>query len=259
MDIAAVAVTDHDTVEGVAEALEAGGRQGVEVVPGVEISADYQRNSGVMHILGYDIDPASAELGTALAWVQSQRNRRNPQVVERLQKLGIEVTYEQVCEIAGGGQVGRPHIARAMLAAGAVDSIQQAFDEYLHVGQPAYVDKSRLSSVDAIGAIRAAGGLPVLAHPSTLGLDDSEELAEVVAELVDIGLVGVEAIYSGYTTQQTSMYEAIAQRFGLAVTGGSDFHGDSKPDVVLGIDETGCAVPYALLERLREPRSEPNA
>jgi predicted metal-dependent phosphoesterase TrpH len=167
-ELRAIALTDHDTVAGVAEAVAAGKELGVEVVPGVEISAQYP--PGTMHILGYCFSPSQPELLKALKKLQKARAARNPKIIERLQALGLEITTDEVLNLSSG-QVGRPHIAKALVNRGYVSSIDEAFSRYLKKGAVAYAEKFRFSPREAIGLIRGAGGLAVLAHPSTLGIN----------------------------------------------------------------------------------------
>jgi predicted metal-dependent phosphoesterase TrpH len=166
----AIALTDHDTVAGVEEALAAGKEFGVEVVPGVEISAQYP--PGTMHILGYYIHASNPELLGALKKLQQARAARNPKIIERLQALGLEITINEVLDLSAG-QVGRPHIARALVNKGYVSSIDEAFSRYLKKGAVAYAEKFRFPPAEAIGIIRRAGGIAVLAHPFTLGMKTS--------------------------------------------------------------------------------------
>ena len=172
-DLRAIALTDHDTVAGVAEAVAAGKELGVEVVPGVEISAQYP--PGTMHILGYCFTPSQPEFLKALKKLQEVRAARNPKIIERLQALGLEITTDEVLNLSSG-QVGRPHIAKALVNRGYVSSIDEAFSRYLQKGAVAYVEKFRFSPREAIALIRGAGGLAVLAHPFTLGITEPREL-----------------------------------------------------------------------------------
>ena len=160
----AVAITDHDTIEGVEEAAQAGSDIGIEVVPGVEVSAEY--SPGQMHIVGLFIDHHNQELGTWLSGIQGGRDTRNPRIIARLQELGLPITMDEVVKVAGEGSVGRPHIARVMVAKGFVDDTQEAFDKYLAKGAPAYFDRLRATPEDSIRRIHSAGGLAILAHPN---------------------------------------------------------------------------------------------
>jgi predicted metal-dependent phosphoesterase TrpH len=251
--LCAIALTDHDTMAGVEEALEAGEEFAVEVVPGVEISAEH--SPGTMHILGYYLDSRHTELEDALKRLRQARAYRNPRIIERLRNLGLEITYSEVMTISGG-QVGRPHIAKALVNRGYVADINEAFARYLSKGGPAYVEKFRFHPEDAIALIRRAGGLAALAHPSTLATDRADELDSLVARLRATGLEGIEIFYPEHTEAMTVLYQEIARRHGLICTGGSDFHGDLKNGTPLGGDEKGPDLPYALLQVLKEKLQE---
>ena len=248
----ALAVTDHDTLEGVPEALEYGKALGLEVVQGVEISAEFK--PGTMHVLGYDIDAQNHVIDGKLKALQEGRRTRNPKIISKLREMDIDITMDEVTEVAGGGQIGRPHFAQVLLRKGYVESVQEAFDLYLAKGGPAYLDKFRFFPREAIEVILEAGGLPVLAHPFSLKLDHTTELESLIAELVEYGLVGLEVYYSKHTPEMTDYYLGLAERFGLAPTGGSDFHGISKSEIQLGKGLGNLAVPYRLLTGLRNAR-----
>lgn len=244
----AIALTDHDTVAGLEEALEAGNELNVEVVPGVEISAQYP--PGTMHILGYYVHASHPELLEGLKKLQQARAARNPKIIQRLQALGLEITTTEVLDLSGG-QVGRPHIAKALVNKGYVSSIDEAFSRYLKKGAVAYVEKFRFPPKDAIALIRRAGGIAVLAHPFTLGMGKAEELALLVHELAKMGLEGIEVFYPGHTREMVMSYEDIAKRLGLICTGGSDFHGNFRDHSDLGNTILGKELDYGILQVLR--------
>lgn len=249
MGARSIAITDHDTVSALAEARTAAARFGIELVPGIEISAEY--SPGTMHILGYFIDDESAALNEKLAELKSAREKRNPEIARKLQSLGCEIGYDEVVQLAGNKVVGRPHFARLLVERGYVRSIQEAFDTLLKKGAPAYVEKARLSPADSIGLIHGAGGVAVLAHPYQLKLPSYEAMNDLTAELASLGLDGMEAIYSRHSSEQRLMYSEIATRHGLLVTGGSDYHGSYKPDIDIVTGLGDLEVPYELLEALR--------
>ena len=244
----AIALTDHDTVAGVEEALEAGNELGVEVVPGVEISA--QHPPGTMHILGYYINASNGRLLEALKKLQQARAARNPKIIERLQALGLEISTTEVLDLSAG-QVGRPHIARALVNKGYVSSIEQAFSLYLKKGAVAYVEKFRFPPKETIAMIRGAGGIAVLAHPFTLGMAKPEELFQLLGELGEMGLEGVEVYYPDHTAEIAVLYEDVAKRLGLVCTGGSDFHGNFRDHSYLGNTLLGKGLDYKILQDLR--------
>jgi predicted metal-dependent phosphoesterase TrpH len=246
-DLRVIAVTDHDTIEGNEEAVSAGMREGIEVVPGIEISVDY--TPGSMHMLGYFITGGEHGLQEKLALLQDSRADRNPKIIEKLNELGIAIHYDEVLKVSGGGQVGRPHIAQVLMQRGYTKTIQEAFDKYLGKGAPAYFDKFRLEAHDAIAMIMDAGGVPVLAHPFTLYCKSSNDLEQLIAQLVDHGLQGIEVFYPEHNKQQTAEYHLLAKRNNLLVTGGSDFHGAQMAGADLGGED--LKIPYSLFENLK--------
>jgi len=247
--LVAIALTDHDTIEGLPEAVAAGTEFGVEVIPGVEISARHPLGS--MHILGYFLDYESERLAASLAVLQQARADRNPQIVAKLNALGIPLTVERVAAISGGGQVGRPHIARALYEGGYVRSLQEAFDIYLGNRGKAYVSKFRFPPAEALAMIREARGVPVLAHPFTLGLHTPETLGPLLEELKVQGLAGLECYYPEHSPQQEAFYLNAARELGLLITGGSDFHGDNKPEVSLGRSNCQPRLTYDLVTAMK--------
>ncbi len=244
----AVAITDHDTVDGVQEAMEAGSRAGIEVVPGVEISVDFP---GEMHILGYFIDPFNSQLQQGLAMLRQYRKERNPKMVEKLRDLGFDISVEEVAEAAGGNVIGRPHIAAVMKQKGYVRDFDEAFELYLGAGKPAYVKKDKLTPREGIELVAAAGGIPVLAHPKYLEVNGRKGLQALVEELAGYGLRGIEAFYTFHTPEETEVYLDLAERNCLMVTGGTDFHGNNKENIEIGRGQGSLAVSYEILERLK--------
>lgn len=245
----AIAITDHDTLEGSVEALRHHHSYGVEILPGIEISVSV--DSGTMHILGYLIRLDDVSLRQTLKVVQEARANRNIEIVKRLQGLGVDINHDEVLEVSGGGQIGRPHIAQVLVQKGAVQSIDEAFNKFLKKCRPAYVERYRLLPVEAIQAILRAGGVPVLAHPFTLHAKTEGDLGRVLAELKQAGLKGVEVYYPGHGPELTARYERLAHRHGLLITGGTDFHGTVTPGVHIGIGRGDLRVPYRLVEELK--------
>lgn len=248
--LAAVAITDHDTVAGNAEALEAGPSCDVEVVPGVEISVNHGGPS--YHVLGYFVDYEHEPLLSSLESIRRFRDERNEKIVAKLNELGMRVTLEEIQAEARGESVGRPHVAAVLLRKGYVADNQEAFDRYLAKGRPAYIDRDRLSAAGGIDLIRGAGGVAVFAHPGIYKWDDPEDLRRTVAEFAEMGMVGLEAYYSEYAPEDERRILALADEFGLVVTGGTDFHGAAKPEFELGRGTGNLAVPYELLEGLKD-------
>lgn len=245
LGLAAVAITDHDTTAGLPEALEAGRRVGVRVVPGVELSTWSARLRQEVHLLGYGVAADGGSLAPLLAELREARRDRAREIVERLQRLGLTVTWEDVAAETGGGSPGRPHVARALLRRGLVTSLEEAFDRYLAAGRPAYVPRRHLDPEAGIEALRSAGALPVLAHPGLLRapLDDPGWLRS----WRDAGLAGIEAFHSRHTSPQVRRLIALAGRLELLVTGGSDCHGPGAghPELLGAV-----RVPTAWVDRL---------
>ena len=234
-----IAITDHDAVDGVGLALEAASGTHLEVVPGVEISASAR---GIeVHILGYYVDHGSGDLATALARMRDSRLGRAKRMVSKLHTLGIVLSWERLLEIAGDGAVGRPHIALALVEAGHVSCVQNAFDRFLRRGGPAFQSRSKLSPARAMRIICDAGGIPVLAHPWTR--------TGLLGELVRGGLVGLEAFYSSYTPDMSAHLCRLARQHRLICTGGTDFHGE---EIMPGNDLGGVHVPKECADRLKE-------
>lgn len=235
-----MALTDHDTVNGVDEAVKAGEKFGVTVIAGVEINVDF--DPGTMHICGYNIDINNRNLNDKLVIVQHARKNRKRLIVDKCNAAGVAVTLDEIENVAGHEQVGRPHFARVMMEKGYVTTVQEAFDNYLAKGSPCYVDRVRLSVNDAVEMIKGAGGKAVLAHPIQLKLESDEAYKNKFAELKDLGIEGVEAFSSYHNEEENKKFKAMADELDLLVTGGSDFHGNTKPDVKLGIFGENVAI-----------------
>lgn len=247
--LAAIAITDHDTVAGVAEAVASGEREGVEVLPGLEVSAEL--SGGTMHILGYSLDATDAALLDGLRRFQDNRNERNPRILARLADLGMPVRLEDVAAHAGGEVVGRPHIAQAMLDAGYVRSVEEAFDRYLARGSSAYVERRRAQPEEAVRLIRDAGGLAVLAHPKQLRRT-WRQTRDITARLADCGLEGLEVYHPDHSADESSTYRLLAESLGLVVVGGTDFHGHARQSIRLGVGRGSLRVSYEAVEQIRE-------
>ncbi|HEY3280850.1 MAG TPA: PHP domain-containing protein [Armatimonadota bacterium] len=243
-----LAVTDHDTTDGLAEAAGAAEELGLRFLSGVELSMVY---SGHFHLLGYGIQVGRGSLCERLAELRRQRASRNEVMVGKLNDLGVHVTLREVEAEAGGKVVGRPHMALALLRKGYVSSTQDAFNRFLAKGALAYVPKAQLEPEEGFALIRDGGGLPVLAHPMTLKLGEAE-LEGRLREWKAQGLGGIECYYQRHTEDQTEMYLRLADRLGLVPTGGSDFHGEAKPKVALGDVRGGQALPMEVMDRLVE-------
>lgn len=254
MGLSYLAITDHDTTAGIAEGLAMAAETGLRILPGVEISAE--GFPGKCHLLGLGIDHEHVELNDTLAELSENRRNRNGKILERLTAMGMPLTMSDVIAVAPrGANIGRPHIAQAMVEKGYIPDLKTAFDRYIGDRGPAYVTKDTLNPADAIRLIHAAGGLCFLAHPALVFLHKHETEETRLAALKGLDIDGVEAYYSGHTYAQTGRYMRLAEKLGLLVTGGSDFHGANKPDVRLGIVRYGQrlpaeALPSQLLERV---------
>lgn len=253
LGLAALALTDHDTVAGLDEARTAAARTGVELVAGCELSVVWP--VGFMHLLGLFLPERPGRLLAALDHLMARRHDRNRRIVEKLNALGLAITYEEVQAIAGTGSVGRPHLALAMQARGYVASVEQAFFEYLGTRGRAYVPKDQFTPEQALAALKEEGATTVLAHPFSLRAT-GRVLEKKVHRLKDLGLDGLECLYPEHSPDQTREYLDLADKLDLAVTGGSDFHGPAvKPDIELGVGNGSLTLPYAMLDGLRERRT----
>jgi len=248
----AIAITDHDTIEGLEEGLLEGERIGLEVIPAIEISAEH--SPGSMHLLGYFIDIHHPLLKERLGYLQRARAERNPRITEKLNKLGIDITFDEVLKASGGGQVGRPHFAQVLLEKGYVRSFQEAFERFLKKGAPGYVEKMRFSAEQSIHFINEANGVAVLAHPKTLQVNGYSELENLILRLVKKGLRGIEAYYPEHSALEVAQYKALAERHGLLITGGTDYHGIEKNGLDIGVGRGDMNLPYSIVENLKAAR-----
>lgn len=250
LGLAAIAVTDHDTTAGLAEALSAGAELGVEIVPGVELAADYGGRE--VHILGYFIDPDAPALTEAMDWAVLQRDERNQRIVSAMEAAGFPISMDALRERFPHTVVGRPHIGRLLAERGCAADLRDAINRYMVPGAPYYSPRTRISMADAVAVLRAAGGVVSLAHPLQYGFD-GDALRAYLLEGRAAGASALEARYAEHTPAETDMLLALAAQLGMAVSGGSDFHGDNKPAIRMGSGINGSlAVPYSVLDGLRE-------
>ncbi|MBL4699714.1 MAG: PHP domain-containing protein [Phycisphaeraceae bacterium] len=257
LGLSAIAMTDHDTTCGVPACKAACETAGIDFVPGIEISADpgpridtdgVERRRGTLHLLGLFVRHDDPELAKISSRMREARNSRNPAIIEKLQALGVRITYDEVLTLAqeqGTQVIGRPHIAQLLVAKSYAKSLSDAFTKYLKFGAPAFLRRDYLSPAQAIDAIHHAGGLAILAHPVQLVMPNTDELEHAIKRLADIGLDGIETRHCDHTPALTLQYEKFAQRFKLLTSGGSDFHGDRKT-VKLGSQN----VPRAVYEQM---------
>lgn len=251
----AVALTDHDTLAGLDEAGRRATELGVRLVPGCEVSCAYRGRSA--HVLVYFVDGGDGgdgPLQEELVRLRQDRRARNVRLVERLNELGMPVTYEEiVAEAAGEESVGRPHVAAVLVRHGFAESVPDAFDRWLASGRPAHVPKARVVPAEIAERARASGGVAVLAHPLSMELGPSE-LDEAVADLAAAGFAGIEATYARYSRDDRAMLARLAQRHGLVATGGSDYHGTVKAGLSVGTGEGDLRVPDQVLDELEARR-----
>ena len=235
-----ISVSDHDTVNGIPEALNsAQDFPGLLVIPGVEISTDVSQ--GEIHVLGYYIDYKNPQLIAKLEQMRNSRVVRARKMVEKLCALGLKIEWQRVQELASGSTIGRPHVAAALLEKGYIKTFKEAFDRYISRNGPAYVERDKMTPVEAVKLIIEMGGLPVFAHPLTFA-----EYEKMTGELVNAGLVGIEAYYKGSTLEEIDRMVALSRKFNLIPTGGSDYHGIEIDEVPIG----GVEVPMESVERL---------
>ncbi len=256
-DLRILAVADHDTTDGVIPSKEAAEGHALEVWEAVELSAE--GSSADLHILGYFVDPQNYNLQDTLVSLRRSRLDRGRRMVDRLNTLGMNISWSRVQEIAGEGSVGRPHIASAMLENGYVSSIKQAFDDFIGNGGPAYVDRDRLNPAQSISLIKQAGGFASLAHPQYLLSETREDrdpfdIDSFVGELVDHGLEGIEVYYPEISEPLQRRFAEMARRYDLIETGGTDFHGLPGQDRKLG----EIWIPEETVSRMRDWRARSN-
>ena len=245
----AIAITDHDTMAGIDEAGQAGELMGVTIIPGIEISTDYQGRD--VHVLGYFLDEHSETLEQYEAWTREKRRERNEKILERLRKKGFDITQKQLEDENPGAVLGRPHIARKLVELGAAENVQEAFRKYLSKGRSCYVERERIPFQDAARLIKKCGGVAVLAHPLQYGFGKNE-LDTLVKTAAQCGFSGMEIYYTGYTQGDQKKLFDLAEKYTLLPTGGSDFHGDNKPGVQLGTGDGNLSVPAYFLIMLAQ-------
>lgn len=237
--LSAISITDHDTISGLAPAAGIAREAGIELIPGVELSATHGHSD--IHILGYFVDPTTPGLEEELKLLRDGRLERARRMIELLAGIGAPIPFERVIEIAGAAPIGRPHIAAALVKDGHVGNIDEAFEKFIGYHAPAYVPKRTLEPAGAIDLVRSVGGVPVLAHPGTLRRD------ELIPELKDQGLLGIEVWHPKHDPTRVRHYRAMAKSLGLVVTGGSDFHGGGRGESTVGEEP----VPDSVLPAIR--------
>lgn len=246
--LAAIALTDHDSVDGMREAVEAGERLGVEIIPAIEFSVMSKTET---HILGYFIDIDNPDLKEMLKEVVDLRLERNHVTCQRLNELGFDITLEEVRALAPNNFVGRAHFARVMMDKGYISTVKEGFEKYMSVGKYAYCEKQRLSAREAIELITKCGGIAFLAHPHLTKLSD-DELKEFLKELKGYGLCGLEGYYTDYTPEMQEKYQSMAKELGLMISGGTDFHAKMKPHISIGTGLGNMKIPYSVIEEMKK-------
>lgn len=248
--LAAIALSDHDTVDGIREAVAEGEKIGVEVIPAIEFSVQSKTET---HILGYFIDIENPDLLKTLKEVVDLRIERNYVTCQRLNELGFDITIEEVRALAPNNFVGRAHFARVLMDKGYTKSVKEGFDLYMTSGKYAYCEKQRLTARDAVELIGKCGGISFLAHPHLTKLGD-DELKEFLKELKGFGLSGLEGYYTDYTPEMQEKYQAMAKELGLLISGGTDFHAAMKPHISIGTGLGNMKIPYSVLEAMKAER-----
>lgn len=252
----AFALTDHDTAAGVAKAAAAAAECGIELIPGIELSTQYepatvQKQSKEIHIVGLYIDPTNPMLIKRTAEFRACRDLRNEKIVEALQKEGFEITMEQLLADNPNSVITRANIARYLYQHGMIKSVQEAFDKYIGDGCRCYVGRFKITPIEAVELIHAAGGAAILAHPLLYHLS-TMTLQQLIDDLKAVGLDGIEAIYSTYTTGEEQFVKKLARENHLLISGGSDFHGENKPTIRIGTGKGHLYVPYELLDDIKK-------
>ena len=249
-ELSAIALTDHDTVSGLSDALDEGNKIGIEVVPGIEFSAISENE---IHILGFYIDYENSDIKWAIKEIADVRDRRNEHICKTLRELGIDVTVEEAQKFVTGDVCARGHIAMVMIEKGYVKTLPEAFEKYFNMGRPAYFNKQRFTPKECVELITNAGGLAFIAHPHLTKLSD-DELIELLKYLKPYGLKGIEGYYNNYTPEMQKKYQNMAKDLGLAISGGTDFHAGMKPYLEIGTGLGNMQIPYSVLENIKTLR-----
>lgn len=247
--LSAIALTDHDTISGLPQARLAAQRLGIELVPGIELSTDY--NGLEVHILGYYIDESNTSFLSQLQKFRSGREERNRKMVQRLQEEGFDFTYEELCQAFPDSVLTRAHFARFLFDRGYVKSMDAVFRQYIGNSCRCYVPREKLTPMEAVALIHTGGGLACFAHPILCGLG-KDRLESLIRELKAHGLDGLEAVYSTYAPKDESLIRQFAAQYELLICGGSDFHGSNKPDISLGSGKGNLRIPYAYLQQIKD-------
>ena len=247
-ELYAFALTDHDTVDGIERAVKASKTKKVKVIPGIELSAEFEKSYD-LHILGLNVDYKSSGFLKIVEECRKCRENRNLKMIEKIRELGLPLTEEIIKERFGGASVTRAHFARYMMDEGFTESIKEALEKYLRPGACCYVPREKISPENAIGLILEAKGHPVLAHPMLYHMEE-KKLDDTIFWLKGLGLQGIEGLYSLNTCEDDRKLAALAKKYGLFLTGGSDFHGSNKPDIDLGTGKGNLKIKKELLKNI---------
>ena len=247
-NIKAIAITDHDTIDGISYAIPEAEKFNIELINGIEISADYK---GIeIHILGYFLDIKNTKLLNLLKDLEKTRNKRNQDLINKLNEIGVNISLDYVKSLSPLGLVTRAHFGKAIAEKGYTKNIKEAFNIYLGKGKPAYIKRTLIPYDQAIKIILESNGIPVLAHPMIYKLSNND-LDIAIRELKHAGLKGIECYYPSNTLKQTNTLLSMCEKYNMKITGGSDFHGDNRPDVSLGNIFLGKQIDYKILEDLK--------
>ena len=247
--LASVALTDHDTTDGLDEFMEAGRSLGIETIPGIELAAGYKNTE--LHIVGLFIDYKSSALKESMEFIVNERNERNKKMIKALSRIGMEISLQELEENAGGNIITRAHYANVMVNRGYVKNKEEAFDRYISSGRPGYVKRETLTPKSCIEVIRKSGGIPVLAHATLYGYGYLE-IHNLVGELKEYGLGAMETLYSTYTSRQLEELSKICEYYKLAKSGGSDFHGLNKPDIKIVTGRGELRIPQSFADEMKD-------
>jgi len=247
--LSAMALTDHDTIVGVAEAVEAGSKYNIEIIPGIELSAAY--GSKEIHIVGLYVDYKDKAFNDALEQLRDIRNERNIKIIEKFKEKGIKISFNEMKQLYGNAVITRAHFADYLLAKGYIKSRSEAFERYIGENGPCYISREKLTPEDTIKLITAAHGVPILAHPTLYHLGDSE-MNRLLNYLCKSGLKGIEAIYSTHSIGEEIQIKRLARENHLIISGGSDFHGTNKPYLNLGTGRGHLCIPYEVLDNIKK-------
>lgn len=256
--LSALALTDHDTASGIAKASPVASECGIELIPGIELSTQYEiptakKQSKEVHIVGLFIDPSNPTLLAKTREFRECRDSRNEKIVDALQKEGFDITMEKLLADNPDSVITRANIARYLYQHGMIQSVQEAFDKYIGDGCKCYVGRFKVTPMDAVELIHAAGGIAILAHPLLYHMS-TVTLQRLIDDLKAVGLDGIEAIYSTYTTGEEQFVKKLARENNLLISGGSDFHGENKPQIHLGTGRGHLYIPYSVLEDIKKAR-----